>query len=110
MYDMVGIKFMIKVGVIEEARSSINKITLIAADISKAMSDMAMVAGPNGLIRSATVTKDGTIVYGEWVDCTASANTLANCCIAYSSPSIYFNVIMNHYDWILLFSFKQIIL
>lgn len=78
IYDMVGIKFMIKVGVIEEARSSINKITLIAADISKAMSDMAMVAGPNGLIRSATVTKDGTIVYGEWVDCTASANTLAN--------------------------------
>ena len=78
MYDMVGIKFMAKVAVIGAARSSINKIALIAADISKAMSDMAMVAGPNGLIRSATVTKDGTIVYGNWVDCAASANTLAN--------------------------------
>ena len=78
MYDMVGLEFMTKVSVIEAARSSINKITLIAADISKAMSDMAMVAGPNGLIRSATVTKNGTIVYGEWVDCSASAETLAN--------------------------------
>jgi hypothetical protein len=78
MYDMVGLKFMAKVAVIGAARSSINKITLIAADISKAMSDMAMVAGPNGLIRSATVTKDGRVVYGEWVDCAASADTLAN--------------------------------
>ena len=78
MYDMVGIKFMAKATVIGAAKSSIDKITLIAADISKAMSDMAMIAGPNGLIRSATVTKDGTIVYGEWVDCSASADTLAN--------------------------------
>ena len=78
MYDLVGIKFMAKATVIGAAKSSIDKITLIAADISKAMSDMAMIAGPNGLIRSATVTKDGTIVYGEWVDCSASASTLAN--------------------------------
>ena len=78
MYDMVGIKFMAKATVIGAAKSSIDKITLIAADISKAMSDMAMIAGPNGLIRSATVAKDGTIVYGEWVDCSASADTLAN--------------------------------
>lgn len=78
MYDMVGIKFMAKATVIGAAKSSIDKITLIAADISKAMSDMAMIAGPNGLIRSATVAKDGTIVYGEWVDCSASASTLAN--------------------------------
>ena len=78
MYDMVGIKFMAKATVIGAAKSSIDKITLIAADISKAMSDMAMIAGPNGLIRSATVAKDGTIVYGEWVDCSVSANTLAN--------------------------------
>ena len=78
MYDMVGIKFMANATVIGAAKSSIDKITLIAADISKAMSDMAMIAGPNGLIRSATVAKDGTIVYGEWVDCSASADTLAN--------------------------------
>ena len=78
MYDMVGIKFMAKATVIGAAKSSIDKITLIAADISKAMSNMAMIAGPNGLIRSATVAKDGTLVYGEWVDCSASASTLAN--------------------------------
>lgn len=77
MYDMVGLKFLGKVATIKAAKNSINTIAGVASDISKAMSDIAMVAGPNGLIRSATITKSGGVVYGDWVDCSASAETLA---------------------------------
>ena len=77
MYDMVGLKFLGKVATIKSAKTSINTIAGVASDISKAMSDIAMVAGPNGLVRSATITKTGGVVYGDWVDCSASAETLA---------------------------------
>ena len=77
MYDMVGLKFLGKVAAIKAAKTSINTVASVASDISKAMSDIAMVAGPNGLIRSAVITKEGGIVYGDWVDCSASAETLA---------------------------------
>lgn len=77
MYDMVGLKFLGKVATIKTAKNSINTIAGVASDISKAISDIAMVAGPNGLIRSATITKTGGVIYGDWVDCSASAETLA---------------------------------
>jgi hypothetical protein len=78
LYETIGLKFMGKVATINKAKGNIKAVTDIAIDISQAMSGIALISGSNGLIRSAKVTSNGKIIYGDWVNCSASAETLAS--------------------------------
>jgi Asp-tRNA(Asn)/Glu-tRNA(Gln) amidotransferase C subunit len=75
--EMIGVKFIAKVTKISVNSKNIRTVSKVIGEVTTCMSGVALVAGPNGTIRSVSITDDGKFVYGEYVDIVSSSNSIA---------------------------------
>lgn len=73
---MFDLKFIKNVAKITAARPLIMPVAGVMSYVTKMLSEIAMISGPNGMIRAAKLS-DQKAIYGEYVDIKASTTNIA---------------------------------
>lgn len=76
--DMFGIRFGLQMAVILAQSPMLITIAEVMSVTSRIVAQVARIGGPDGKIRAAQISKDGTVSYGEYVDVVQTTTSISN--------------------------------